>query len=265
MSVNDRASAASPCSPRVQLSAEDVKRDVDVVLWSMRLCSIRRYFHQRFWEAETLDAEYAARVEPGIRLESVAEHSWHVADTVLLLAGHFDWLDLNRSVALALLHDKMEIVIGDKNPVGRSGTGLTTHAFNVDRRFLKENSERAAVAKYLWKLRPSARASQERLLLELLDGSTEESRFVKAIDKLQALAFVILKKKGNFLDKHLRFTVKYSEKVVGYFPPLRCHYDEIRSRLLVQVARRRGTTVGRLEGVIQDVQLPLFELPGRQA
>ena len=71
------------------LPMEDVECDIDVILWSMNLYKIRRYTHQRFWESETLDAVYANRIEPFPRLESVAEHSWHVADTVLLLGGHF--------------------------------------------------------------------------------------------------------------------------------------------------------------------------------
>src|SRR5439155_15538091 len=57
-------------------------------------------------------------------------------------------------------------------------------------------------------------------LFELLDGATPEAQFVKAIDKLQALAFVLVKKHGELADRHLEFTLRYSEKVVLYFPPL---------------------------------------------
>lgn len=245
----------------LQIAPEDVKRDIDLILWSMKLCSVRRYFHQRFWETETQDAEYASRVEPSPRLESVAEHSWHVADAVLLLGGHFPSLNVERCVALAVLHDKMEIIIGDKNPVGRSGTGLSTHAFNVDRRFLKESSERTAIAAYLSRMRSSAHTHHRELLVEIVGGASEESRFVKAIDKLQALAFVVVKKKGGLVDKHLNFTLRYSEKVVTYYPPLVAHYQELRSRLLLQVARRRNTSVTRIERMLQTVQLPLIFLP----
>src|SRR6185369_4217888 len=78
----------------IAIDKGEAKKDIDAILWSMRLCSIRRYFHQRFWENETAEAEYASRVEASPRLESVADHSWHVADTVLLLASHFPSLDL---------------------------------------------------------------------------------------------------------------------------------------------------------------------------
>src|SRR5881227_2881552 len=100
------------------------------MFWSMNLYKVRRYKRQRFWEAETLQTEYAELIEPFPHLESVAEHSWHVADTVLLLGGHFPSLNLDHCVKLAIIHDKMEILIGDKSPIGRSGTGSSTHAFN---------------------------------------------------------------------------------------------------------------------------------------
>jgi len=244
------------------ISPGDVKRDIDAILWSMKLCSIRRYFHQRFWETETLEAEYASRLEATPRLESVAEHSWHVADTVLLLGAHFPSLDVDRCLRLAILHDKMEITIGDKNPVGKSGTGESTHAFNYDRKAAKDDAERQAIERYLTRIRPSAAASQREWLLEILEGKTPEARFVKAIDKLQALGFVTLKKRGGMLDKHLKFTLQYSEKVVHYFPDLSAHYVELRSRLLARVARHRKMSVPDLERSLYNPQLTLSLFSG---
>lgn len=241
----------------VVINQEDAKHDIDIMLWSMRLCSIRRYFHQRFWEAETQDAEYAARVESNPRLESVAEHSWHVADTVLILGEHFPQLNVDRCLKLAILHDKMEIIIGDKNPVGRDGAGKTTHAFNVVKRRQKDITERKAISIYLSSLRASARKSQSAALHEILEGKTEESRFVKAVDKLQALSYVLLKKRGDFKDKHLKFTLRYSEKALEYYPLLQTHYKELRSRLILQVARRRNISVKRVEAMFHYDQLPL--------
>jgi 5'-deoxynucleotidase YfbR-like HD superfamily hydrolase len=244
------------------ISPGDVKRDIDAILWSIKLCSIRRYFHQRFWETETLEAEYASRLEAAPRLESVAEHSWHVADTVLLLGAHFSPLDVDRCVRLAILHDKMEITIGDKNPVGKSGTGESTHAFNADSRAAKENAERDAIERYLTRIRPSAAATQRECLFEILEGKTPEARFVKAIDKLQALGFVAVKKRGRMLDKHLKFTLQYSEKVVLYFPGLSAHYAELRSRLLSRVARYRKISVPDLERSLYNPQLTLSLFSG---
>jgi|GEM_PF-2480533 5'-deoxynucleotidase YfbR-like HD superfamily hydrolase len=239
------------------VSAADAKQDIDALLWSMKLCTIRRYFHQRFWENETQEAEHAARVEPMPRLETVAEHSWHVADTVLLLVDHFPDLDGEHCAELAILHDKMEITIGDKSPVGRDGTGRSTHAFDFQSKLSKNAAERAAIVHYLSRLRPSARQRQSYALSELLEGATAEAQFVKAVDKLQSLAFVLVKKRGELLDKHLEFTLAYSGKVISYFPRLAGHYFELRSRLLLQVARRRNCSVKRVEEMLQSAQLSL--------
>ena len=240
------------------LPIEDVERDINIILWTMNLYKIHRYSHQRFWESETLDAEYAARIEPFPRLESVAEHSWHVADTVLLLGGHFPSLNLDHCIKLAVIHDKMEILIGDKNPVGRNGTGSTTHAFNPQQQLQKNLSEREAIEMYIARLRHSAQSAQEEDLLEILEGLTEEARFVKAVDKLQSLAFIFLKKKGIFDDKHLAFTLKYSEKAIAYYPALKDHYQELQTRLLFQVAKQRNTTVTQIEAKFKAKQLDLF-------
>jgi 5'-deoxynucleotidase YfbR-like HD superfamily hydrolase len=242
----------------IAIDKGDAKKDIDAILWSMRLCSIRRYFHQRFWETETAEAEYANRVESSPRLESVADHSWHVADSILLLASHFPFLDLGWCLTLAILHDKMEIITGDKNPVGKDGTGRSTHAFSILKRKQKETSELQAIKIYLSALRSGARTQQAEALHELLKGTSPEARFVKAVDKLQALSFVLLKKNGHFTDKHLLFTLRYSQKVKESFPALKTHYEELRSRLILQVARRRNTSVKRIEDISRNDQLSLL-------
>ena len=244
-----------PKSPN--MTKADVFRDVNVMLWSMKLYGRLRFFHQRFWESETQEAEHAFRIEGIPRLESVAEHSWHVADTVLLLGGHFPEMNLDRCMRLAVLHDKMEITTGDKSPIGRNGTGSTTHAFDPLSRQRKELGEDQAITIYLATLRRSAVSEQKSILREILEARTLESRFVKAVDKLQVLVYIILKKRGEIVDSHLIFTIKYASKALQYFPDLVLHFNELRDRLLLQVARRRETSVSSIEAIIQDQQLTL--------
>jgi len=239
------------------IATDDVRSDIDVLLWSMKLSSIRRFFHQRFWEEETSDAEYALRIEPYPRLESVAEHSWHVADAVLLVAPHFSDLDVGRCLALAVLHDKLEIIIGDRNPIGRDGTGAATHAFDQGERLRKEALESDALEVYLRKLRASARHLHAEVFSELANRTSVNARFVRAVDKLQALAFVVLRKKGNLEDRHLDFTLRYSELSVQLFPQLQAHYQELRSRLLNQVGERRGCTPEEVVAGLSSNQLML--------
>lgn len=224
----------------------DVARDVDSVIQSFRLHMTRRYFHQRFWREETLNAEYAERSDPLPRLESVSEHSWHVADTVMILGAHFPCLDVGHCVQLAILHDKLEMFTSDISPIGLDGTGNKTHAFNGVKRQSKAQREKEALTRYLGILRPSIRDLQRALFMEVIDRATVNSQFVAAVDKFQALAYVLLKKRGLFEDRHLLFTLNYSQTATSAFPPITQHYAELRMRLLRQVARRRGVSVAAL-------------------
>lgn len=226
---------------------EEVRRDVDAIFWSLRLHGVRRFFRQRFWESESAAAECAGHCEGWPRLESVSEHSWHVADMALLLATHFRHLNLLRCLEMAILHDKLEIITGDADPVGTDGTGTQTHAFNPARRAEKDMEASRALEQYLSLLRDDAAQLQRGLFQDIISGTSPEAVFVRAVDKLQAFAFVITKKRGNFQDGHLAFTLQYVEKGVSAFPGLWGHYLEMRGRLVAEVARVREKPVDAIE------------------
>ncbi len=240
------------------LDSQEVKQDIDIMIWSMRLQNIRRFFHLRFWEDETQDSEYAMKVERNPRLESVADHSWHLADIILLIGRHYTFLDINKCIKLSILHDKLEILTGDLKPIGRDGTGQNTYAFDETLQLNKEMIESEAMQKYLSMLPPSAQPEQSILLNEIIKCTTAEALFVKAIDKIQSLFYIFIKKKGNIADKHFKFSLEYAEKALGYFPEIEPYYSEIRSRLIQQVAKRRSKTIENIEKIFKQDQLPLF-------
>lgn len=250
--------AASNCHVQLAPPASEVASDIDALLEGFSLQRIRRFHNQRHWRGETEEADFADRVEPGLKLENVAAHSWHVADAAYLLVGHFPDLDAGRVVLLALLHDKLEIYTGDYDPVGPDGNGRGTHAFDEKARRGKEAQERYAAERYLAKLRPEARERQRGLLSEVIEGTSPEAKFVKAIDKLQALAFVMEKKEGRVSDDHLLFTLIYSRKALTEFPRIRFHYAELLNRFLDSVAAGRGTSRSELDKrVFGQLELPL--------
>jgi 5'-deoxynucleotidase YfbR-like HD superfamily hydrolase len=231
----------------VHPSDSDIAKDIFAILEAFALHQVRRYFRHRFWEEESLEAEFSERAEPGLKLENVAAHSWHVADATLLFLDYFEWLDRERCLSLAILHDKLEMYTGDANPVGKDGKGSRTHAFDETARLAKSDKERRALIQYGSVLRISAAERQANLLSEMIEGASEEARFVKAMDKLQALAFVHMKKRGEMPDAHVRFTLRYSQKCYEYFPPLKGHYEFLRSLFLEQIGRRRNCTAAQLE------------------
>lgn len=206
---------------------DEAESDIRCILWSAGLASIRRFHHQPFWEQEGAAADQASGIEGPTRLESVADHSWKVADAVLLLSDHFDWIDHCRALELALLHDKLELVTGDLSPIDPEGTGRSTHAFNAERALEKREAELAALERYAGMLRPAASRRQSSMLRELILEASEEARFVKAVDKLASLVFVIQAKGGRLDPRHVEFTLAYSAKAVECFPPLRTHHEAL--------------------------------------
>src|SRR5262249_53557932 len=130
----------------------EINADIDAILDGFHLQEVRRYFHQVYWLEESETAARADAIERGLKLENVAAHSWHVADTVLLLADRFEEINSDRALRLALLHDKLEMYTGDFDPVGTDGKGDDTHAFNTEARARKVEIERAALIRYLDRL-----------------------------------------------------------------------------------------------------------------
>jgi putative hydrolases of HD superfamily len=110
------------------------------------------------------------------RPENDAEHSWHLALMVILLAEHADEpIDIGRTVQLVVVHDLVEIYAGD-TPLYDTAGALTQVA------------REQAAAERLFGLLPE---DQARLLRGLWDEfearRTAEARFAKAMDRLEPL------------------------------------------------------------------------------
>jgi putative hydrolase of HD superfamily len=235
-----------------------VRRQVELIVWSIKLHNVRRYFHQRFWEDETRASEFASRIEPLPRLESVSEHSWHVSYIASLIAPRFESLSLEKVLKHCILHDLLEIATGDKSPIGRDGTGLKTHAFNDEVARARAYVEEKAIATYENLLPPAVAREHGELLRDYLHARTPEALFVKSVDKLQTLAFIIEKKAGDMDDKHVHFTLRYSEKGVAYFPQLTPYFQELQHRLIEKVAKRRAISKRELRERLFGNQLSLW-------
>jgi len=111
------------------------------------------------------------------RRENSAEHSWHLALMVLVLAGHAPpGTDLGRVMAMVVLHDLVEIDAGD----------LSVYAGEADQARQRQ-AERAA-ADRLYPLLPPAQAAALRALWdEFEERATAEAKFARALDRLQPM------------------------------------------------------------------------------
>ena len=107
------------------------------------------------------------------RIESVAEHSWRVALMARLLKSEFPEMDIDKVVAMCLIHDLGECFTGD----------IPT--------FLKTDGDRdtedALLDRWVRTLPPEVAADMTALYAEMNAQQTPEARLYKALDKLEAL------------------------------------------------------------------------------
>jgi putative hydrolase of HD superfamily len=109
------------------------------------------------------------------RRENSAEHSWHIALTVLILSEYAkdSDVDLFRVMKILLIHDLIEIDAGD------------TYCYDDQGRKDQTRREKKA-ADRIFNLLPADQATTLRELWdEFEERSTPESRFANALDRLQ--------------------------------------------------------------------------------
>ncbi len=222
-----------------QLSREDISREVDLMVWSANMSMIRRCFDMSYWETESQEEHSADMLRTGPRLESVADHSWHICDCILLIGPHFA-VNIHKCLMLAILHDKLELFTGDMSPMGPSGTGLDGTAYNQALAKAKRQAELEALNIYLNMLPRHTKQYQQELMLEYINEASSEARFVKAVDRLQVYTWLIRSKGGKLSNKHLLFNLRYLRSGVSHFPPLLNYCYEFEERLLDLVALERG-------------------------
>lgn len=108
------------------------------------------------------------------RRENDAEHSWHLALMVSVLAEHADEpIDVGHTIELVLVHDLVEVYAGDTPLYDR-----------VDPRVQQQREERAA--EELFGILPPDQTRRVRALWDEFEArATPEARFAKAMDRLQ--------------------------------------------------------------------------------
>lgn len=123
------------------------------------------------------------------RRENSAEHSWHLAMYALVLNQHASGaVDTSRVIQMLLLHDIVEIDVGDFPIHGGSSSGL------------QEELESKAAAR-LFGLLPQ---QQGDLLLSLWQeferAETEDAKFAKALDRFQPLLINVFTGGGTWTE-----------------------------------------------------------------
>ena len=128
-----------------------------------------------FMEADRLKGvERRNRLADGTRRENTAEHSWHLGIAALIMAPFAsEPIDVPTAVAMALVHDIVEIDAGD------------TFAYDVSEGAATKREREEAAADRLFGLLPTETGTRFRQLWDEYErGDTPEARFVMAIDRL---------------------------------------------------------------------------------
>ena len=125
------------------------------------------------------------------RRENSAEHSWHLAMFALVLANGNGTLDAGKIITMLLIHDIVEIDVGDAPIHGDHDQAAV------------ELREKAAAVR-LFGILPEDQG--ERLLLmwrEFEAAETPEARFAKALDRLQPLLLNTLTGGGTWTESNV--------------------------------------------------------------
>jgi putative hydrolase of HD superfamily len=146
--------------------------------------------------------------------ESVAEHSYHVALLVLLLAPREAGIDTARAVELALVHDLAEVRIGD----------LPRTALPYLPAAAKHAAEQGA-ADDLFAPAPALAG----LYREYEAAESREARFVRACDRLQLMLKVSLYESWgqSALAEFWENPENFPDQE---FPAVRALFEELRAR-----------------------------------
>ncbi len=112
-------------------------------------------------------------INKGVRRENSAEHSWHVAVSVMLLAEHANEdIDLMRTMKMMLIHDIVEIDAGDTIVYDNSD-----EAGKIER-------ERKAAERIFGMLPDDQARELHELWIEFETRDTPEAKFAAAIDRI---------------------------------------------------------------------------------
>ncbi len=153
----------------------------------------------------------ATTLVDGSRPENSGEHSWHLALYALVLADQAaPGVDINRVIRMLLIHDLVEIDVGDV-PIhslnGQAHASAETHAAE------------AKAADRIFGLLPSDLATDLRVLWDEFEAAeSPDARFAKSLDRVQPVMANLMSGGGTWTT--------YSVT-----------YDQLESRVGVKIAK----------------------------
>lgn len=137
------------------------------------------------------------------RNENDAEHSWHLAMMVIVLANHSnEAVDVLKVIKMVLIHDIVEIDAGD------------TFIYDTNKNHSNTEKERVA-ANRIFGLLPNKQSEELIAIWEEFEaGETNEAKFARAMDRLEPLLQNVSNNGGTWKEFGVGYSKVYEKKQV---------------------------------------------------
>jgi putative hydrolases of HD superfamily len=174
--------------------------------------------------AEKLKTTYRFGSIKGVKGDSSADHSWRLALMVFLFAEELDLnINISQAIKIALVHDLPEAITGDIDNYLQYTNQVSKEE--------KNNGEIKAINELKSILPESVGEEIYCLWKEYEDGETEEAKYVKALDKIEAIMQNIRYGKAGINIPDM--IALHTRKSVKNFPAL----IPVNNRLLAEVKK----------------------------
>lgn len=160
------------------------------------------------------------------RHETVAAHSWRLATIALLLRHEVEDIDMDRVIAMCLVHDFGEAITGD------------IPSFEKGEK--DERIEAEAVEKLLQGLSEPVRGDLAALFEEMDARQTREARFFRALDKLEAVLQHNEAPLSSWLPLEYSLQQTYGVEEAKEFPYVKRLREQIRRDTITKTAAEDG-------------------------
>lgn len=140
----------------------------------------------------------ATTLVDGSRPENSGEHSWHLALYALVLADQAEpGVDINRVIRMLLIHDLVEIDVGDV-PI-HSANGLAHASVET------VTAEAKAADRIFGLLPPDLGTSLRALWEEFEAAETPDARFAKSLDRVQPVMANLMSGGGTWTTYNVTY------------------------------------------------------------
>ncbi|MFA6963115.1 MAG: HD domain-containing protein [Patescibacteria group bacterium] len=157
-----------------------------------------------------------------VNKETSADHSWHLALLLIVLTEENDFkLDVHKALKMALTHDLVEAIADD--------TDASLIHFGITTKKKKYEAELKAIEEIKKMLPSKSGKAMYDLWMEYEISETEESKFVKALDKIEGINHMLCETDKCFDTPDL--IAPYPRESVEKYPALKYVYQELLKRL----------------------------------